>query len=217
MHGRTAARLRAGVLVIAPAIMLASLVVAHSVRDHFVSVGAAPAALVPDAWTWSHDFPIHGVGLVLGAALMALAAVALHHEFQAVGEDRWSPVGMASLILGSVFMASAAGISTMLDVVARVDGFRPEVEGSSWFVILALAGVFLTALGWIIFAVAFRRASFLGERGRRAAVTLLVGGVIALFVPPLAFLFYVAVLAVCWMVAYNVYSRTLVQRPTAAV
>jgi hypothetical protein len=74
-------------------------------------------------------------------------------------------------------------------------------------VVLVFAGLLLTVLGWISFAVAFRRASFLSERGRRTAVTLLVGGVIAMVVPGLWILFHLAVLAVTTVVGPLAASR----------
>jgi 2-polyprenyl-6-methoxyphenol hydroxylase-like FAD-dependent oxidoreductase len=56
-----------------------------------------------------------------------------------------------------------------------------------------------------------------GIRRRIETDPELLAGAIAMFVPGLWILFHLAVLAVCWMVAYRVFSRTLVQRRTAPI
>jgi hypothetical protein len=202
----TVATARATIIAVAPLVLLA----AFAYHPHIAFLPDAEAvahAVQADTQRWG----IAHFGVALGAALMALAYIALRGHLRDAGENRWSAIALPFLVMGSVLYAFLPGMEfTVLaathtggDVVAS----QKAIEG--WFVPTMMSSALLNALG--IGFVLRGIGRVLDARVRPIVLVALVVMAISRFVPIGIVQFYVqgvAGLAALWPIAWEIARRT---------
>lgn len=194
------------VLFIGPAVFLAGLVAHPFVRD-YTDTGVIAGAIsgAPDRWAIAHLIIALGVGLVL------LAAMAIRRRFRIAGEHRWSGIGITLLIVGGVLLGAVVGAEITLAAVATngLDVLAVLIEVETWTRPLFIGGIGLFVLGWLSFAVAFRKVAILPQARNRLAIVLLVAILIASIIPHTtgSYVYGAAVLVVSWLVGLGARDR----------
>lgn len=152
----------------------------------------------PDRWAIVHLTIALGVGLVL------LAAVAIRRQFRIAGEHRWSGIGIPLLIVGGVLQGAVVGAEITLAAVvnSRLDVVAGLIEAETWTRPLFMGAMALFVMGWLSFAVAFRKVPILPAARNRLAIALLVAILIATFIPQTTgnYLLGISMLVVSWLV-----------------
>lgn len=186
-------------LFVGPAVFLAGLVAHPFVRNYAdteVIAGAISGA--PDRWAIAHLIIALGIGLVL------LAALTIRGQFRLAGEHRWSGVGITLLIVSGALQGAVVGAEiTLAAVVAEgLDVLAVLSEAETWTRPLFMGAMALFVLGWLSFAVAFRRVPILPPARNRLALALLIAILIGIFIPQTTgnYLLGVAILVVSWLV-----------------
>lgn len=142
------------VLFIAPAVFLAGLV-AHPFVHNYMDSEVIAAAIneAPSRWAIAHLIIATGVGLVL------LAALAIRRQFRIAGEDRWSGVGIAFLIVSGVLLGAVVGAEITLSAVVNSGAGLLAVlaEAETWSRPLVLGAFVLFVIGWLPASVSIHR------------------------------------------------------------
>lgn len=206
----TRARLRAVATALAPAVMAAGLLyhprIGTPSDPDFLARLAAAVAADPGRWAVAH------LTVGVGSGLLILAFLAVRGHLREAGEERWSPLALPFVVMGSVLFAllpgmefaplaaAEAGADIQAAQAALMPRFRP--------VVLAAAIVF--APGALGFAAGIARGGVLNS----ALTWLVVGALIVMaaarFVPLAAAQLYVgpaAGIVALWPLAYAMWRR----------
>src|SRR5919107_4705042 len=100
MSSTTRARLRAVIVVIAPAVLLAAFVY-HPYIANPTDKAAVAAALASDTTRWGLSHLAVGVG----SGLAVLAFLAIRGYLREAGEERWSILALPFIVIGSTLFA----------------------------------------------------------------------------------------------------------------
>jgi hypothetical protein len=165
---------RAAIVAIAPATALA----AHAYHPWIGNPGdadflarlAAAVTADPTRWWISH------FGVALGSGLLILAFLAVRSHLREAGENRWSAVGLPSIVLGSLLYALLPAMEFAPIAAARAGADIQAIQASqmAWFVPILMAAALLFFLGVIGFAAGIVRSGTLSRR-----MTWLVVGALA--------------------------------------
>ena len=203
---------RAAILIIAPAVM----VIAHSYHpwigspgdpEFFAALGAAVAAN-PTRWAVAH------LGVAIGSGLLILAFFALRGFLSDAGENRWSPLALPFIIMGSVLYALLPAME-FAPVAALEAGADPAAIGEGlmpWFVPILLTGAAIFALGTLGFVIGLVRSRALATRVTWLVAAALVLLALTRFLPVGAAQLYVgpvAALVALWPLAYTIWKRAV--------
>lgn len=174
-------RLRAGIIALAPLVLLVGFVWHPYVGD--LSDPAAVAAAVEEGaarWAGSHLF------LAVGMGLAVLAVFSLRLHLLSAGERLWSLVAVPLVTLGAALVVFVIGVEgTASTAVARsggsVEAFLTEAE--TWTLPAYLAGAALLALGLLALARALVVAAVMERSWTWISVTALIVLAAVSFVP----------------------------------
>lgn len=159
MSATTTAQLRAAIVVIAPAVLLAGFAYHPYVASGTDEAGlAAAAASDTTRWGLSH------LAIGVGYALAALAFIAIRSYLRDAGEDRWSVIALPLIVLGCALFPILTGMEFALLAAAETgsDGEAAQSELMPWFLPILLTGAISFVLGAIGFAAGIVRSGVLG-------------------------------------------------------
>lgn len=202
------ARWGAGTLVLAAAVMSASLV-SHPYLGRLPDAPGVAAAIEGQATRWGM---VHLASSV-GSALIAVAFIAVRELLRAAGEDRYSTWALPLVVLGSglygvlpgLEFAALAAARTGADVAATQDALAP------WFLPILVTSAFLFEAGMLGFAFAVATSGLMSGPLTRVVVTGLIVLGLSRFVPLGAVQLYVQAAAV--LVALLPLAQALWKRP----
>jgi len=100
MSSTTRVRLRAAIVAIAPAVLLAAFVY-HPYIANLTDKAAVAAALASDTTRWWLSHLAVGVG----SGLVVLAFLATRSYLREAGEERWSILALPFIVMGSTLFA----------------------------------------------------------------------------------------------------------------
>lgn len=151
--------LRAGVVAIAPVILLASLGYHPYLAGRQPNIDALAAEVIADPTRWGIVHLATGVA----SAVLAVAFLAIRGHLHELGEDRWSAAALPFVIIGSTLYAMLPGMEfaplaaneTGGDVGAAQDALIP------WFIPVLIAAAVTFAVGMVGFAIDISRSALL--------------------------------------------------------
>ena len=202
MAERTQIRLEALALFITPVILLIAFILHPYLEDEF-DIPAVAAKVVddPERWALAH------VLLIVGFALMMIAALALRALLRTAGDERWSFIAVPLLIGGGAIFTGIWGLEITVAAVANVGGDVEAVfeESNQWFDPLAIVGYAMLALGWISMALAVYRSNIMVRRQTGVVMAATVFMLAGFSIPATggAYLFTFGMMGFTWMLAYH--------------
>jgi hypothetical protein len=207
MSATTRARLRTAIVAVAPAVLLIGFAY-HPYISPPTDEAAVAAAAAADTVRW----PLAHVTIAVGYGLVVLAFLAIRSYLREVGEERWSVLALAPIVLGSTLFVTLTGMEIALTAVAETGGDAQAVQAAlfPWFVPILLAGGVGFALGALGFAMGIARSAVLRPGLTRVVTGAL--GVMALvrFVPLSVAPYVLAVAGVValWPLAYEMWRHS---------
>ena len=204
MSAKTIVRARAGVVAVAPALLLLGFAY-HPYVANATDDAALARAAASDTTRWGLAHLAIGVGY----ALLALAFVAVRAFLRDAAAERWSERALPFAVLGSALFPILTGMEFALLAAAGTGG---DVEAAQselipWFIpILVVAAICFTA-GAIGFALGVREGAVLAPGPAWLVVVGLVVASVARFVPLGAaqIVIGVALVAALWPVALAIW------------
>jgi hypothetical protein len=212
---RAGGRAKAAIVAVAPAVILAG-----SALHPFIGLGPPDDATIaravvsqPTLWGFAHLL------IGLGSGLVALAFLAIRSHLRDEGDERWSPVGLAAIVLSSSLYALLPGMEFGALAAAKIgaDVRSAQAAIQPWFVPAILVGGLTFALGATRFARAISVIGIGSSRQTRFVVgALMVAGISRLF--PLTgaqlYLHAAALVAALWPLSYVMAKRSAMRRPS---
>src|ERR687898_3530779 len=144
MYSTTRARLRAVIVAIAPAVLLAAFV-SHPYIANPTDKAAVAAELASDTTRWGLSHLAVGVG----SGLVVLAFLAIRSYLRETGKERWSILALPFIVIGSTLFAFLPAMEIAMLGAAEAGG---DVNGGpvavdQWFFPTFLAAALIFALG----------------------------------------------------------------------
>lgn len=206
-------------LIGAPAVLFAALAAHPFISGRLPDDEAIAEEVVagPTRWALAH------LATSVASALIILAFLVLRGYLYRVGATRFSGLGIAFVVIGSVLYAVLPGMEFAPLAVAEMGGTTAEVaavqdEIGGWFTMVLIAGAIAYAVGVLSFAAAISMTTVGSVGLTRVVVSALVVMAVTRFVPFLAVQFYVqsvATMVALWSVAYVVWTRPLPATPAS--
>jgi len=180
MSSTTRGRIRAAIVAIASAVLLAGFA-----YHPYVSPPTDEAALAAVAASDTTRWGLSHLAIGVGYSLAVLAFVAIRSYLREAGEERWSAFALPFILLGSALFPILTGMEFALLAAAETGGDveAAQTELMPWFVPVLLTGAVSFALGAFGFAVGIARSEVLSPRLTWLVVTALVVMAAARFVP----------------------------------
>ncbi len=180
MSTTTRARLRAAIVAVAPAVLLAGFVY-HPYVANATDEAALAAAVASDTTRWG----ISHLAIGVAYGLAALAFLAIRSYLREGGEERWSVLALPFAVMGSALFMILTGMEFAPLAAAETGG---EVEAAQselipWFVPILVTGGVSFTLGAVGFAMAIVRSGVLSAQLTQLVVGALVVMAAARFVP----------------------------------
>lgn len=204
----TRASLLAVAVVVAPVVLLASLLVHPYIGMGFPRAEVIAAAVVahPTRWGFAHLAASMASGLVL------LAFLAIRTYLREAGEQRFSAFGVPFIAFGSTLYAVLPGIELSPLMAAKTGGNVQEVQSEllRWFLPVLIIGAVSFAIGVVGFVKGIADSAVLSRQLTWLVVAALTVMAIARFVPLSAVQFYVhgvAGIVALWPLAYQMWTR----------
>lgn len=180
--------LRAGVVAVAPVILLASLSYHPYLPGRQPNMDALAAEVVSDPTHWGVAHLATGVA----SAVLVLAFLAIRAHLREAGEDHWSAVAVPFIVIGSTLyaMLPAMEFAPLAAVEAGGDAELAQTALLPWFVPLLVAGGVTFAVGMAALALGVLRSGLLSPGLARIVAAALVVMALSRFVPFSAVQFY---------------------------
>jgi hypothetical protein len=210
----------AAALIVAPAALFTAFVTHPYLPGRLPNDAAVAAAVTGGTTRWGL---VH-LATSVASGLIILAFLALRRHLRAAGEERFSPVGVPFVVMGSVLFAVLPGMEFAPLAAAETGATTAEITAvqealTPWFVpVLALSG-FTFAVGVASFARAVAVTTVGSRTLTRVVVVALVVMAVARFVPLAAVQFYVqgvAALVAMWPLAHAVATRPTISTASPA-
>jgi hypothetical protein len=181
--------LRAGVVAIAPVLLLAALVYHPYLAGRQPNYDEIADAVVADPTRWG----IAHLSAGIASAVLAVAFLAVRRHLHEAGEDRWSAAGLPFVIVASTMYAMLPGMEFSVLATDEAGGDVEEAQEAlvPWFVPLLLSGAAVFAVGMVCFAIAVSRSGVLDPGLGKVVAVALVVMALSRFVPLSAVQFYV--------------------------
>ena len=153
------ARLKAAVVVAAPAALLAALVAHPHLPGRLPNDAAVAAAVQADPVHWG----LSHLAASVASGLVAVAFLCVRSWLRAAGGDRWSGPALAFIILGSTLYAVLPGMEFAPLAAARTgaDVEAAQAALGPWFVPVLFSAALAFALGALGFAAGILRSGVL--------------------------------------------------------
>ena len=207
MSELTQARLRAGVVAVAPIVVLFAFLYQPYIAD-FNDNAAFAGGVAADTTRWAWATTITAVGL----ALTALLIVSLRSYLRAAGEQLWSFIAVPLVVVGAVLIAYVTGVNLGLAnaIEAGASGEAVLKAGEPWFFGTILPTTIIFGLGWLSLAAAVYKSEVLSRQLTWVVVGALVVLTVALFTTTGwgRYVIGVALIAASWPLAYQMWIET---------
>src|SRR5918999_3267853 len=176
----SSARLRAAIVLIAPAVLFAAFA-----YHPYVANGTDEAALAEAAASDTTRWGVSHLAIGIGYALLALAFIAIRSYLREAGEERWSSPALPLVVAGCALFPILTGMEFALLAAAETGG---DVEGAQtelmpWFIPVLLAGAVTFSLRGLGFAIGIKRSGVLNEQWAWLVAGALVVMAAARFAP----------------------------------
>jgi hypothetical protein len=210
MSATTSKLFRGVALAIAPAVLLAGGIYHPWIESPgdsgFLARLATAVAEDPTRWAVSH------LMVAVGSGLLMLAFMAIRSYLREAGEERWSPLALPFIVMGSTLYAllPAMEFVPLAAVEAGADAAAAQAALMPWFRPILLIAAITFALGVVGFATGIARSGVLGTGSTWLFVGALVVMAAARFVPVGAAQLYVgpaAGIAALWSFAYVMWNQ----------
>ncbi|MGH3863623.1 hypothetical protein [Actinokineospora sp.] len=173
--------LRAGVVAIAPALLLAALSYHPYLpgRQPNIEALAAAVAAGPTRWGVAH------LATGLASGVLALAFLAIRSHLRAAGENRWSAPALPLVVIGSTLyaMLPAMEFAPLAANEAGGDIAAAQIAILPWFIPILVAGGITFAASMFGFAVGVSRSGVLSPWPARLVAAALVVMALSRVVP----------------------------------
>ncbi|HZJ52040.1 MAG TPA: hypothetical protein VFF07_14655 [Actinomycetota bacterium] len=202
----TRARLKAAIVAIAPAVLLAGFVWHPYTAVPNEATIASAAAAGTTRWGLSH------LTIAVGSGFATLAFLAIRNYLREAGEERWSVLALPFIVMGSTLFAILPGME-FAALAAAETGADVEAAQTAlfpWFVPILLTGGVSFALGVLGFARGIADSHILSPRLTRLILVALVVMAAARFIPLGAVQFYlqgVAGIVALWPLSYEMWKH----------
>lgn len=190
-------RIRAGTVALAPLVLLAATFY-HPYIANLTDETQLGRAMSADTLRWGLSHIAIGAGL----GLLLLAMLAVRSHLREAGEQRWSPVAVPFLVLGTVFFTFLPAMETAMiaGFDAGTDPVVLQANLSTWFVPMLVTSALLSGAGTILLAAGIVRSRVLAPAQARIVAGALGVLAMARFVPQSRALYAGAVAAVVALV-----------------
>lgn len=204
---------RAGVVAIAPVILLAVLSSHPYLAGRLPNSDAVAAEVTSDPTRWG----IVHIATGVASAILAVAFLAIRSHLRELGEDRWSAAALPFVIIGSTLYAMLPGMEFGPLATSEAGG---DVEAAQealnpWFIPVLIAAALTFAVGMVGFALALYRSGMLSPGLTRLVAVSLVVMAVSRVVPLSAVQFYVH--GVAALVALLPLAHSMWRHPTTPV
>lgn len=200
--------LRAGVVAIAPVILLAALGYHPYLPGPQPNIDALVAEVTADPTRWGVVHLATGVA----SAVLAVAFLAIRSHLHELGEDRWSAAALPFVVIGSTLYAMLPGMEFAPLAASETGGDvgAAQVALLRWFIPLLIAAAVTFAVGMVGFAISVSRSGLLSPWLTWVVVVALLVMALSRVVPLSAVQFYVhgvAALVAMLPVAYSMWKH----------
>lgn len=207
MSSTAIAKWGAVILVIAPAVLLASFVYHPYLPGVLPNPTAVAEAVMAHPTQWAVAHLLTGVG----CGLLILAFLALRWDLRRRGEERWSVLGLPFVVMGYALYALLPAMEFVPLVAAEIGADVEAAQGAlgTWFGPLLFTSASVFGIGAVAFAVALRRRTPLSPGWTWFVVSMLLVMAAARFVPVFAVHLYVqgvACVLALWPVAFALWT-----------
>lgn len=203
----TQARLRVGVVAVAPVVVLIGFLWAPYIAN-FTDNAAVADEVAADTTRWAWSTTINAVGL----ALTALLIISLRSYLRTAGEQLWSFIAVPLIVVGGVLIAYVTGADLGLAnaIEAGASGEAVLKAGEPWFFGTFLPAAIIFGLGWLSLAAAVYKSGVLSHQLTWVVVGALVVLTVAIFIPTGwgRYVIGVAAIVASWTLAYQMWSET---------
>lgn len=206
----TRAQLKAAIVAIAPAVLLAGFVWHPYTAVPDEATIASVVAAGTTRWGLSH------LTIAVGSGFTALAFLAIRSHLIQAGEQRWSVLALPFIVMGSTLFAILPGME-FAALAAAETGADVEAAQTAlfpWFVPILLTGGVSFVLGVLGFARGIADSHVLSPRLTRLIVVALVVMAAARFIPLGAVQFYLqgaAGIVALWPLSYEMWKHPLLE------
>jgi hypothetical protein len=218
MSVSTQARLRAGVVIVTPVVVLIGFIWAPYLSD-FTDNSAVADEIAANTTRWNWAAIISGVGL----ALTPLLAFSIRNYLREAGEQRWSFIAVPLVTIGAGLLAFLAGseFATGPAIDSGASGSAVLDAREDWFMPMIFIALAIFAAGFLSLAAAVRTSRVLSDAQSWVVVGALVVLAVSLFIPVTGgqYLVGIAAIVAAWPLGYrmwNVPSATAGVQPSPA-
>lgn len=205
MTAMTRARVRAAILAIAPAVLLAGFVLhPYHPGPPDVAMIAESAASNPTRWGVAH------IAIAIGSGLLVLAFLAIRAYLREAGEERSSVRAVPFIVMGGTMYTLPPGMefAPLVAAQAGADGQAIQAALVPWVAPILIAGALLFMVGVLGFARGIAHSRILSPGLTRFVVGALVVMALARLVPLTEAQFYVqgvAAILALWPLGYEMW------------
>lgn len=199
-------RWRTTIVVVAPAVLLATLVTHPYLSGRLPNDAGVAEAVAGGTTRWG---AVH-LATSVASGLIILAFLAVRSYLREAGEERFSAFGVPFVVIGSTLFALLPGMEFAPLAAAEAGATTTEIAAAqealaSWFLPVLMSGALAFAIG----VFGFARAISIVTVGSRRLTRVVVAGLIVMgvsrLVPLAGVQFYVqavAVVVALWPLAY---------------
>jgi len=201
------ARIRAGIVAIAPTVLVGALL-AHPYQPGLPDPAAIAGAAAANPLRWG---VVHLL-VAVGSGLMILAFLAIRSYLREAGEDRWSGSAIPFLVMGGVLYAVPPGMefTPLAAAESGMNGRALQEALIPWLAPVLLASAVMFTVGVVGMARGITSSRILTAARSRLVVVALVVMALARLAPLAEIQFYVqsgAAIAGMWPLAISMWRR----------
>lgn len=212
---------RAGIIIIAPAVMLFSFVYHPHIGSplHADFLDKFASAVIADPFRWGVVHYITGIG----CGLMILAFLAIRNHFSEITgkTEPWFGTGLHFIIMGNLFYAFLPSMEMGAMVAAEIEADVAAFQGAlmPWFAPTLLTSALLFSIGAVCFATGILRAKLWSRNLSWFMAAALVVTGFSRFAPLNVIQFYVQGIAgilALWPIAWIVLKQHSAEKVSAS-
>jgi hypothetical protein len=206
--GTTKARAGAAIVGIAPVVLLAGFISHPHIGMGPPDEATIAAAVTSNTLRWG----VAHLTVALASGFVLLAFLAIRSYLRDANEERFSPLAVPFIVIGSTLFAVLPGMEMAPLVVAETGGDVQAAQAAlvPWFITILMLAAFTFAIGAVGFAKGIADSGVLSQRLTWLVVGALTVMASSRFVPLSAVQFYVqgvAGIVALWPLAYDMWAQ----------
>jgi hypothetical protein len=204
---KTKSTSRAVIVATAPVLLLIAMLWHPYLPRRLPDASAVAEAVANDTTRWG----LAHLAAVVASGVLILAFIAIRGYLREAGDEAWSAIGLAFIVIGSLSYAVLPGME-FAPLAAVETGADPEAAQAAldeWFVPVLLAGALTFAIGIVCVAVALLRNKVLNPQLTWVVVAALIVMAASRLVPFAAVQFYLqsaAAVIALWPLAWVIWT-----------